>query len=304
MASRRLITVAAAVTLVISGAAFAAPAASGGNTATEQESATATDPEGLAIEHVQQHADDLGVNADDVSDVFVLSSYVSQHTGVIHVNLVQRFQGLEVFGGHATVNIMPNGSVFYVGSSLVGDLRDGSSDAAELNAVDAVEVAAAELDLDQPRGVRVIRTARTAGGETVLTGGGISDQPIPAKLGWQPTADGLRLAWQLVIDDSSAEHLFEATIDAVTGELLSVEDWTSDHSIGQLASQLGRGAAGLTGAVGAQSTSITPRTTDPVDDGSAYRVFAPPKESPNDGGRTLETNPADATASPFGWVCL
>jgi Fungalysin metallopeptidase (M36)/PA domain len=36
-------------------------------------------------------------------------------------------------------------------------------------------------------------------------------------------------------------------------------------------------------------------------DGSSYRVFALPKESPNDGPRTLEENPADATASPFGW---
>ena len=36
-------------------------------------------------------------------------------------------------------------------------------------------------------------------------------------------------------------------------------------------------------------------------DGSSYRVFELPKESPNDGPRTLVENPADATASPFGW---
>jgi hypothetical protein len=138
MASRRLLTIAAAASLVISGAAFAAPVASGGNIASEQDSATA-DPEDLAIDHVQQRADDLGVNAKDVSDVVVLSSYTSQHTGVTHVNLLQRFQGLEVFGGHATVNIMSDGSVLYVGNSLVGDLREASPDAAALNAVDAVE---------------------------------------------------------------------------------------------------------------------------------------------------------------------
>jgi hypothetical protein len=301
MASRRLVTIAAALALVISGAAFAAPAASGGTIAAEQDSAIAVDPEDLAIDHVQQHADDLGVNANDVSDVFVLSSYTSQHTGVAHVSLLQRFQGLEVFGGHATVNIMPDGSVLYVGNSLVSGLREAPPDAAELNAVDAVEAAAAELDLDEPSNLRVIRTARTAAGETILTGGGISDAPISAKLGWQPMDGGLRLAWQLVIDDSTDVHLFEATIDATTGELLTVEDWTSDHSINQLASQLGRGTSALAGTVVAQTTSITPGTTNPVDDGSSYRVFAPPKESPNDGGRTLETNPADATASPFGW---
>lgn len=299
MASRRPLVIAAAAALVISGAAFA-PAATGGNLGSEQESATNANPEDLAINHVQQHADDLGVTATDVSDVFVLSSYTSQHTGVTHVNLLQRFEGLEVFGGHATVNIMRDGRVLYVGNSLVGDLRE-AADTAKLDAIEAVEAAADELDLDEPRDLRVMRAARTAGAETILTGGGISDEPIPAKLGWQPTDDGLRLAWQLVIDDSSDVHLFEATIDATTGELLSVQDWTSDHSVNQLAAQLGRAPSALAGGLAAQTTSITPGTTDPVNDGSSYRVYAPPKESPNDGGRTLETNPADATASPFGW---
>jgi len=36
-------------------------------------------------------------------------------------------------------------------------------------------------------------------------------------------------------------------------------------------------------------------------DGASYRVFALPVESPAHGARTLVTDPADATASPFGW---
>jgi extracellular elastinolytic metalloproteinase len=39
----------------------------------------------------------------------------------------------------------------------------------------------------------------------------------------------------------------------------------------------------------------------PPVDGASYRVFAHPKESPNDGTRTLVVDPADPTASPFGW---
>ena len=33
----------------------------------------------------------------------------------------------------------------------------------------------------------------------------------------------------------------------------------------------------------------------------SYRVYAMPVESPNHGGRSLEANPDDATASPYGW---
>lgn len=35
--------------------------------------------------------------------------------------------------------------------------------------------------------------------------------------------------------------------------------------------------------------------------GASYQVFALPKESPYDGARTIEIDPADSTASPFGW---
>jgi hypothetical protein len=38
-----------------------------------------------------------------------------------------------------------------------------------------------------------------------------------------------------------------------------------------------------------------------VVDGSSYRVYDIALESPNDGARRLVENPADATASPFGW---
>lgn len=39
-------------------------------------------------------------------------------------------------------------------------------------------------------------------------------------------------------------------------------------------------------------------------DGSSYRVFALPLESPNDGPRTLVEGPAHQAHSPFGWPDL
>src|ERR671918_220990 len=124
---------------------------------------------------------------------------------------------------------------------------------------------------------------------TVLSGGDISAAPIPARLGWQPTTGGLRLAWQLVIDDSSDDHLWNATVDAQTGELLATDDWTDRHTPAELATTLGR------------AETAAPAASQAVDDGSSYRVFALPKESPNDGGRSLVATPADDVASPFGW---
>ncbi|HXV95454.1 MAG TPA: M36 family metallopeptidase, partial [Gaiellaceae bacterium] len=123
----------------------------------------------------------------------------------------------------------------------------------------------------------------------------ISVEPIPARLGWQPTKAGLRLAWQLTIDDSSGDSLWNATVDAATGELLARDDWTDHDDLGDLAQRLARTN------LSAQAATVYPVPPDRVFDGSSYRVFRLPDESPNDAPRQLVENPADGLASPFGW---
>jgi hypothetical protein len=296
--SRRPLVITAAAILVISGTAFAAPAA--GEIGSGVESATDGDPVTIAISHVQQHFDEFAVSPADVSDLLVQSSYTSRHNGLTHVNLTQRYEGLEVFGGHATVNVTGDGDILYVGNSLLPDLRIAESSSGDLGAVEAVEAAAEELDLDRPQNLRIMSAARTIGGVTTLSDGGISDEPITAKVGWQPTDDGLRQAWQVVIDDSTDVHLWNATIDAATGEMLAVDDWTVEDAHDDLAERLGRADGQTSAAVETLSSSATVfRPANPVDDGSSYRIY--PQESPDDGDRILDTNPADGTASPFGW---
>ncbi|MGH3481873.1 MAG: M36 family metallopeptidase [Nocardioidaceae bacterium] len=298
--SLRPLILAASAALLIPGAVLAAPAASGGSIDAGPESAVATSPEDLAINYVEQHAKELGLKTEDVSDVFVLSTYPSKHTGVTHVSLNQRFQGLEVFGGQATVNVNPDGSILYVGNSFVPNLRQAGPGAADLQAVEAVAAAADELNLDRPGDVRVTKAARSAGGETVLSGGDISNSPIPARQGWQPTKDGLRLGWQLVIDDASGDHLWNATIDARTGELLNVDDWVISTPRSALVSSLARTSAAESAAAENLAAGRTEwLSSDQVEDGTSYRAY--PQESPNDADRVLFENPADGLGSPFGW---
>src|SRR5687768_9244896 len=65
-------------------------------------SAAVTADEALtrALGHVRANPSSLGVGAADVADLAVTSNYASGHNGVTHVNLNQRYQGLEVFGAH------------------------------------------------------------------------------------------------------------------------------------------------------------------------------------------------------------
>lgn len=264
--------------------------------AADTGAATSTEagPLDVALSYVDANAAELGVTRADVADLFVTSSYKSSHSGVTHVNLNQHFRGLEVFGGHATVNVAADGEIVFAAGAFVPNLRAASSADADLAATDAVEAAATGLDLDDPAGLRVLSRSAGAAQKTVLSRAGISDEPIAARLGWQPTKSGLRLAWQLVIDDSTAEHLWNATVDAATGKLLEAEDWTSHDPADELAERLARPASFLDALAG-------PVSPNPVLDGSSYRVYQLPTESPNDRDRALVENPADGLASPFGW---
>ncbi|HLV59106.1 MAG TPA: M36 family metallopeptidase, partial [Natronosporangium sp.] len=259
-----------------------------------------SDPVQVALAHLRADPSGVGVTGDDVAELVLASSHRSAHNGVTHVNLNQQFKGLEVFGAYATVNVAADGRVVFVGDSLVAGLAAGASGtpgAPGLDAAAAVEAAAAELELDRPVGLRPLTRRAGPARETVLSGGGISDAPIPARLGWQPTDEGLRLAWQLVIDDTSDAHLWNVTVDAQTGEVLRVDDWTSHDSLDVLAATLARPASRSASELPAPVVSAP----DPVDDGSAYRVVPHPAESPNDADRTLVSTPADGAGSPFGW---
>ena len=213
------------------------------------------------------------------------ASTAPQHLGVTHVNLNQRVQGLEVFTGHVTVNVADDGRVVFAGGSLAPTAIASSS--AKIAATDAVEAAADALDLGETSDVSVISEEGGAAQATVVSRAGVSDGPIAARLGWQPTAAGLRKAWQVVIDHSSSDSLWNATIDAETGQLLASDDWTDYDNVDELRARLQRPAVARRSASFA-ATVVPPST---VDDGSSYRVYQVPNESPNDGPRTARHEP-------------
>ena len=283
--------------LVLVAALVALALVPGSMSATEGGSTTAAaeaDPVGIALDYARTNAAELGVTRADVADLFVTSAYESSASGVTHVNLNQRYQGLEVFGGHATINVARDGRVIFTGGRFVADLAEGASGANEEDSVAAVAAAAEGLDLGDPARVRVLSSSGGAAQKTILSGGTVSDEPIPARLGWQPTEAGLRLAWQLVIDEASESHLWNATVDAATGELLAADDWTDHDEVGDLAGTLARQSLSA-------ASTVYPSSPNPVFDGSSYRVFRLPDESPNDAPRQLVESPADSLASPFGW---
>ena len=164
------------------------------------------------------NAESLGVKPTDMTNLAVTSEYRSAHNQVTHVNLGQRRTGSGLHRPRDDQRQSRQSRGVRRREPRARDQRPRAG--AELDAVEAVEAAADELALDAPQGLKVLEANRRA---SLLSTGGISAEPIPAKLGYQPTKDGLRLAWQVTIDDVEDGHLYEATVDAASGELLEQE---------------------------------------------------------------------------------
>ena len=133
-----------------------------------------------------------------------------------------------------------------------------------LHAVDALKSAARAFGLsdsapvveDEPGHADLNTMATTLSDSTV------SLDPIPAKLEYVATSDGLELTWNLVLRTPDGAHWYDVNVDQSDGHVLRAGDWM---------------------------------------DQASYNVFALPTENPSDGARSVVTDPAIVVSSPYGW---
>jgi hypothetical protein len=246
---------------------------------------------GTAAAWVQGHRNDYGLTGPDVSEMAVSSQVPSRHNGVTHVYFQQRYRGIDVHTGILNVNVGPDGRVLGSGSRFVPRIASAAAGQNALrSAVDAAAAAAGHLGLAPSRPFEVLGTARGADRRTTLSDGGVAVRPIDARLVWLPVGSGVRLAWSLEIEEVSGEHWWLAFVDAATGAALGRQDLIIHDSAEAIAAAVARPFA-------AASTLPAFAPTD----GATYNVFPLPLESPSDGPRSVVSNAADPSASPFGW---
>jgi len=256
--------------------------------------AQTADAADVAVDHLRANAAAFGLAAADVADVVVADEVVSAHTGVTHVYIQQRHRGIPVANGIVNVNVARDGAVLSAGNRFVADLAGataGQDPAATRSPVQATTTAARHVGLTPTERLVVVEQEGGAARETTVSDGGISDAAIPTGLVWLPLESGaVRLAWTVEIDQTDGQHWWVVSVDAATGAVLRTDDRVVHDDLGALAGMLGRRS---------EAVNVAPKRT--VRDGSSYRVFAIPMESPSDGDRTLVRNPASAKASRFGW---
>lgn len=215
----------------------------------------------LARQTLAERAEALGLSRADISETEVTDHYRTRHSGVEHVWLRQRVDGLPVALALTNVNIGREGRIWSLNSRFASSAADRTaSREPTLTAAEALAAYAQARRLSFDDSVRV---AETRSDESfVFSGGVMADGDIPVQLSWLDHEGQLHLVWDVAVDEAGRADWYNAWVDAHSGEVLKAVNWTQE---------------------------------------SGYRVFAKPLEHPGVGEDSLVIDPADPDASPLGW---
>lgn len=254
----------------------------------------------IALNYVRRNTRALGLTGADTRDFVVTDQFVSAHNGVTHIYLRQRYNGIEVHNADMNINVAADGSIINIGNRFVPNLAAAvNAQTPSRGATQAVESAAQHLGLTLNRPARVLSERGGPQNEAIIADAGISRQDIPARLVYQPVSPNeVRLGWLLEIDETEQANYWQLVVDAESGAVLSQIDFVDHDNWGASAVASAHTATLSNSAASSELAAALPAAQT---DGAAYNVFAIPKESPSDGPRTLEVDPADPVASPFGW---
>lgn len=229
----------------------------------------------------------------DVSAVSVTDEYVSTPSNVTHVWLQQEYNGLPVYNALMGLHVKPNGQIRYVSHRFIAGLGEKiNTKLPSLSAGQALQMAMNQLDIPDRTLPRL--KEKTNEQNMVFDKGTVSKTDIPVNACYYPvSADGsVRLAWMIDIDQINSTEVWHIHIDAQTGQVLRQYNRVIACSPGHLHTE---GDDCET----EHQTAETAKATTTVD--ASYNVFPLPIASPDNGGRSLVTNPALPAASPYGW---
>lgn len=258
----------------------------------------------VALDHINKNKQKLELADEDVADLELSSETESKKIGVKHYYIKQLYQGIEIHGAITNISIGKEGEVLTMGNRFhkeVGKKVKGKQ--ASLSAEAAVAAAAKYLNTSLKESLTVKERGKGRNKEVLFSKGGISLEPIPAKLVYQPMEDGsLRLAWEVSIYELDAQNWWNLRLDASTGELLDKDNmvvhcqFENDGPGGQALHENHSHSAVSPYIANVKTAAASAAVTN------GYSVFPMPSESPSHGPRAIvSTSAADASASPNGW---
>ncbi|SIR35272.1 T9SS-dependent M36 family metallopeptidase [Pontibacter lucknowensis] len=255
-----------------------------------------------ALNHIQKNKKQLELEDEDVAELELASETESPKSGMKHLYIKQLYRGIEVHGAVTNISMSKEGRVLTMGNRLQKQVgKRAKSNQPGLDAAGAVAAAAQHLGIAMKEPLTVQERGNGRNRAVTFSKAGISLEPIPAKLVYQPMEDGsLRLAWEVSIYELDGQNWWNLRLDATTGAVLDKDNMVVHCQFEN------DGPGGKFLHDDHSHTTASPYVAAPqasiVRVSNAYNVFAMPVESPSHGPRSMvSTSAANQLASPQGW---
>lgn len=246
-------------------------------------------------QYLDQNKDSYNLVSSDLADLYVNKEFFSTKSKITHVYVNQRYQGINIFNAISSVAIKDN-VVFYYANNFIGNINERvNATSPQLSAVQAIQRAASEFNLGSAQDLTLLETAEK---KYVYSNGNISQVNIPVELVFYNREGELVLAWDLSIHTLDSKNLFSVRIDALSGEILDQNDLIVTCNFGD-SNHVAHGHSA--NSISEENKFTLFKKDERRVDGSQYNVFALPVAAPNDGVRSIVSEPANSNASPFGW---
>lgn len=246
----------------------------------------------LALEHLQASGK---YTAADLADVRVSDEYQSKHSGMTHLYLQQRYQGIDVKYALTNFNIKDRTLKRAAGDFIAQLQQKVTTTQAQITAAQALQKVMTE---HQILGALPELMEQTTASDrlTTFAKGTIASEPIKLRLIYLEVENVLHLCWEVSLYEKSCNHWWEAYVDAQSGATRRTHDQVLHCSFHN-----GKNTT-RTKTAAKKMAAITLKKNAMVVDNS-YNVYAYPVESPNHGSRSIQTSPWNdaGDAGSLGW---
>ncbi|MCC6412927.1 MAG: T9SS-dependent M36 family metallopeptidase [Saprospiraceae bacterium] len=242
--------------------------------------------------YLQQEKSQWKLSDNDIRNWTVSDQYDNPQTGVTYTYLHQQVAGIRVFNAVSTMAIKDGKVVHYANRFFPNASQNAHATQPALSAEQAIESAAGHLNLSLQETPRLLAT-ETGRLQYTFTRAGIAQENIKAELVLVQVGPSLRLAWNVSIAPLKSADWWNIRIDALNGQFLEKNNWTTHCNLGSGFHRKGTCTSG-NHAAALETPSIESLFGN-------YNVYALPVEAPTFGVRSLLSDPHSTVASPYGW---
>ena len=255
--------------------------------------------DGIVKNHLNNTTAKSALTTDDVSEWKVTDVVPSLNPAIQHVYVQQYHKGIPIKFATYKLTVKNKDKVTWEIDQFIKDVKNKVTSAkSSLSPESAIMNVARAHNMQSPQLVRA--KSSTTDGVLVYKNSGVTLEPIKAKQVYLKHNDQLVLTWEVSLYQKDGQHWWNANVDASSGKILYTEDWvitcdfgTPDHENHNHGESVLFDKDVPTVPTKAEATAaLAP---------DSYNVYAMPIESPSHGNRSIVTDPANTTASPFGW---